>query len=117
MKKLIELSVEGAKIIDLCVEGDKLLEEATGGVYNKPVKGVKFSKGTSSARFPISHIHNKRMHVGIAFPTCISVNNAVAHFSPLAYVFFPSPSPSIESIMSYVARIPSLLKRWLKTTL
>ncbi|KIJ66985.1 hypothetical protein HYDPIDRAFT_108958 [Hydnomerulius pinastri MD-312] len=65
MKKLVALSVEGAKIIDLCTEGDKLLEEGTGGVYNKAVKGVKVSKG-------------------IAFPTCVSVNNTVAHFSPLA---------------------------------
>lgn len=48
MKKLIALSVEGAKIIDLCVEGDKFLEEATGGVYNKGVKGVKISKGTKN---------------------------------------------------------------------
>ncbi|KAF9456761.1 proliferation-associated protein 1 [Collybia nuda] len=64
-KKLIELSVEGAKVIDLCIEGDKLIEQATGAVYNKAVKGVKVSKG-------------------LAFPTCISVNNTVAHFSPLA---------------------------------
>ncbi|KAF9223769.1 proliferation-associated protein 1 [Gyrodon lividus] len=65
MKKLISLCVEGAKIIDLSIEGDKLIEDGTGAVYNKSVKGVKVSKG-------------------IAFPTCISVNNAVAHFSPLA---------------------------------
>ncbi|KAG6853973.1 hypothetical protein C0991_011835 [Blastosporella zonata] len=64
-KKLIELAVEGAKVIDLCVEGDKLIEAGTAGVYNKSVKGVKVSKG-------------------LAFPTSISVNNAVAHFSPLA---------------------------------
>jgi len=64
-KKLIELSVEGAKVIDLCIEGDKLLEQGTGAVYNKAVKGVKVSKGVS-------------------FPTSISVNNTVAHFSPLA---------------------------------
>ncbi|KAG5643669.1 hypothetical protein DXG03_000500 [Asterophora parasitica] len=64
-KKLIELAVEGAKVIDLCVEGDKLIEQGTGAVYNKAVKGVKVSKG-------------------LAFPTSISVNNAVAHFSPLA---------------------------------
>ncbi|KAG5733109.1 Proliferation-associated protein 2G4 [Termitomyces sp. T112] len=64
-KKLIELAVEGAKIIDLCIEGDKLIEAGTASVYNKPVKGVKVAKG-------------------LAFPTCISVNNAVAHFSPLA---------------------------------
>ncbi|KII85040.1 hypothetical protein PLICRDRAFT_45151 [Plicaturopsis crispa FD-325 SS-3] len=64
-KKLIELSVEGAKILDLCIEGDRLLEEGTGAVFNKAVKGVKVNKG-------------------IAFPTSISVNNVVAHFSPLA---------------------------------
>ncbi|KAF8920414.1 peptidase M24, structural domain-containing protein [Mucidula mucida] len=65
IKKLIELSVEGAKILDLCIEGDKLLEQGTAAVYNKAVKGAKVAKG-------------------IAFPTCISINNAVAHFSPLA---------------------------------
>ncbi|EAU85629.2 proliferation-associated 2G4 [Coprinopsis cinerea okayama7 len=43
-KKLIALAVEGAKVIDLCVEGDKLVEEGTGAVYNKSVKGVKISK-------------------------------------------------------------------------
>ncbi|KAF7336692.1 Peptidase-M24 domain-containing protein [Mycena venus] len=65
MKKLIELSVEGAKILDLCIEGDKLIEAGTAGVYNKKDKGVKVNKG-------------------LAFPTSISVNNTVAHFSPLA---------------------------------
>ncbi|KAL4064408.1 proliferation-associated protein 1 [Scleroderma citrinum] len=64
MGNLISLCVEGVKIIDLCTEGDKLIEEGTGAVYNKLVKGVKTNKG-------------------IAFPTCISVNNTVAHFSPL----------------------------------
>jgi len=65
MKKLVEKSAEGASVLELCLEGDKLLEEGTGAVYNKAVKGVKVSKG-------------------ISFPTCISVNNCVAHFSPLA---------------------------------
>ncbi|KAI0279717.1 peptidase M24, structural domain-containing protein [Russula aff. rugulosa BPL654] len=65
VKKLVELFMEGANVLDLCVEGDKLIEEGTGAVYNKSVKGVKVSKG-------------------LAFPTCISVNNCVAHFSPLA---------------------------------
>ncbi|TFY53557.1 hypothetical protein EVJ58_g9388 [Rhodofomes roseus] len=64
IRKLVAACVEGAKVLDLCIEGDRLLEEGTGAVYNKPVKGVKISKG-------------------IAFPTSISVNNAVAHFSPL----------------------------------
>ncbi|VDB83745.1 unnamed protein product [Peniophora sp. CBMAI 1063] len=65
VKALVPKLVEGAKIIDLCIEGDKLLEEGTGAVYNKAVKGTKVPKG-------------------IAFPTSISVNNTVAHFSPLA---------------------------------
>ncbi|KAI0734313.1 proliferation-associated protein 1 [Fomitopsis betulina] len=64
IKKLVEAATEGAKVLDLCIEGDRLLEEGTGAVYNKSAKGVKVSKG-------------------IAFPTSISVNNAVAHFSPL----------------------------------
>ncbi|KAL0577130.1 hypothetical protein V5O48_004844 [Marasmius crinis-equi] len=64
MKKLIELAVDGARILDLCIEGDKLIEQGTGAVYNKAVKGVKVAKG-------------------IAFPTSISVNNTVSHFSPL----------------------------------
>lgn len=46
-KKLVELSVEGAKIIDLCAEGDKLLEQGLAAVYNKNVKGAKVPKGTS----------------------------------------------------------------------
>lgn len=65
MKKLVELCVAGAKVLDLCIKGDELIETATAGVYNKSVKGVKVGKG-------------------LAFPTSISVNNAVAHFSPLA---------------------------------
>jgi hypothetical protein len=85
MKKLIELSVEGAKIIDLCIEGDKLIEAGTAGVYNKAVKGVKVNKGRTTPRSPgLFFILFYR--AGLAFPTSISVNNTVAHFSPLAYV-------------------------------
>lgn len=46
LKKLVPLCVEGAKVLDICVEGDKLLEQGTGAVYNKSVKGTKVSKGT-----------------------------------------------------------------------
>ena len=48
--QLIKKAVEGAKVIDLCIEGDKLIEEGTGAVYNKAVKGVKVLKGTSAKR-------------------------------------------------------------------
>jgi len=64
VKKLIELAVEGAKVLDICVEGDKLIEGSLSTVYTKSVKGVKIPKGS-------------------AFPTSISVNNVISHFSPL----------------------------------
>ncbi|KAI8987622.1 peptidase M24, structural domain-containing protein [Mycotypha africana] len=60
LDKVIKLCVPGAKILDVCIEGDKLITAATGAIYNK-----------------------KKMSKGIGFPTSISVNNCVAHFSPL----------------------------------
>ncbi|KAI6042611.1 proliferation-associated protein 1 [Pisolithus marmoratus] len=55
MRKLVSLSVEGAKLIDLCTEGDRLIEEGTGAVYNKNVKGVKEMSKGSHFRRPIFH--------------------------------------------------------------
>lgn len=52
-----------AKIVDVCEKGDAFIREQTGNVY----KNVK-----------------KKIERGVAFPTCISVNNAVCHFSPLS---------------------------------
>lgn len=60
LAKLVQEAVPGAKIIDLCVLGDKSIEEGTASVYTK----AKFERG-------------------VAFPTCVSVNNVVGHFSPL----------------------------------
>ncbi|KAF9935709.1 Proliferation-associated protein 2G4, partial [Modicella reniformis] len=53
--------VDGASILEICVNGDKAIEEGTKAVYTKG----KISKG-------------------VGFPTCISVNNVICHFSPLA---------------------------------
>ncbi|KAG6595397.1 ERBB-3 BINDING PROTEIN 1, partial [Cucurbita argyrosperma subsp. sororia] len=52
-----------AKIVDVCEIGDSFIREQTGNMY----KNVK-----------------KKIERGVAFPTCISVNNVVGHFSPLA---------------------------------
>ncbi|WCJ28057.1 Methionine aminopeptidase 2-1 [Euphorbia peplus] len=52
-----------AKIVDLCEKGDAYIREQTGNMY----KNVK-----------------KKIERGVAFPTCISVNSTVCHFSPLA---------------------------------
>eukprot|EP00913_Durusdinium_trenchii_P011790 g11072.t1 len=45
--------------------GDKIMEEETGKLYNKKDK------------------EGKKMEKGVAFPTCVSVNEIVGHFSPL----------------------------------
>jgi len=52
-----------AKIVDICEKSDSYLREQTGNMY----KNVK-----------------KKIERGVAFPTCISVNNTMCHFSPLA---------------------------------
>ncbi|XP_042512580.1 ERBB-3 BINDING PROTEIN 1-like [Macadamia integrifolia] len=52
-----------AKVVDICEKGDAFIREQTGNMY----KNVK-----------------KKIERGVAFPTCISINNTVCHFSPLA---------------------------------
>lgn len=54
-----QASVPGAKVVDLCLLGDKFINDATGKIY----KSSKIEKG-------------------VGFPTCISLNNVVGHFSP-----------------------------------
>ncbi|XP_071722878.1 ERBB-3 BINDING PROTEIN 1-like [Rutidosis leptorrhynchoides] len=51
------------KIVDICEKGDSYIREQTGSMY----KNVK-----------------KKIERGVAFPTCLSVNNTVCHYSPLA---------------------------------
>ena len=55
----------GVKAVDLCNIGDSTVEEATSKFYNQKKEGKKIEKGS-------------------AFPTCISVNNCVGHYSPLS---------------------------------
>lgn len=58
------LCIDGASITDVCVQGDEAILKETSTVYNKKVDG-------------------KAVEKGIAFPTCISVNNVICHNSPL----------------------------------
>ncbi|XP_042515762.1 ERBB-3 BINDING PROTEIN 1 [Macadamia integrifolia] len=51
------------KVVDVCEKGDAFIREQSGNMY----KNVK-----------------KKIERGVAFPTCISINNTVCHFSPLA---------------------------------
>jgi curved DNA binding protein len=64
LAKVVAECVADADIATLCDISDKFLEEETGKLYNKKVKDRKIEKG-------------------IAFPTCISVNEIVGHFSPM----------------------------------
>jgi methionyl aminopeptidase len=56
--------VPGAKVVDACALGDKSIEDEAAKFYNK--------KGADG----------QKIDKGIAFPTCVSVNNQVCHNSP-----------------------------------
>ncbi|CAL1542583.1 unnamed protein product [Lymnaea stagnalis] len=61
LKELIAKCKEGVTVLELCEFGDKRLNEETSKVFKK----------------------DKEMKKGIAFPTCVSINNCICHFSPL----------------------------------
>ncbi|KNC21209.1 hypothetical protein FF38_10989 [Lucilia cuprina] len=60
LKAVIDLCVAGGSVRDICTKSDALITEETSKVYKK----------------------EKELKKGIAFPTCLSVNNCVCHFSP-----------------------------------
>lgn len=62
---LVSSIVPGASVVKLCRSGDEMIEKETGLVFNK--------KNESG----------EKVEKGIAFPTCISINEVVCHFSPL----------------------------------
>jgi len=61
LKKIIAECKDGASVRAICETGDRLIVEETGKVYKK----------------------EKELTKGIGFPTCISVNNIICHFTPL----------------------------------
>merc|ERR1711973_433612 len=61
IQAVIKKCVSGASVRELCSFGDSLLLEETNKVFKK----------------------EKDLKKGIAFPTCVSVNNCICHFSPL----------------------------------
>ncbi|KAJ1607762.1 proliferation-associated protein 2G4 metalloprotease, partial [Cryptosporidium canis] len=64
LQYVLTLCIDGADISEICKKSDSLIEEKSGSVYNKKEGGRKLEKG-------------------IAFPTCISVNEVCGNFSPL----------------------------------
>ncbi|XP_013874218.1 proliferation-associated protein 2G4 [Austrofundulus limnaeus] len=61
LKMLVAAATAGASVLGLCEKGDALVAAETGKIFKK----------------------EKDMKKGLAFPTCVSVNNCVCHFSPL----------------------------------
>lgn len=58
---MLSKCVADASVREICELGDKLIIEETAKVFKK----------------------EKDMKKGVAFPTCISVNNCICHFSPI----------------------------------
>ncbi|CAG2055693.1 unnamed protein product, partial [Timema podura] len=61
LKQVIDRCISGTSVREICEYGDQLLSEETGQVFKK----------------------EKDLKKGIAFPTCISVNHCICHFSPV----------------------------------
>jgi len=61
LKELVEACKPEASVRDLCILGDQRLTEETAKAFKKDKKLLK----------------------GVAFPTCIAVNNCICHYSPL----------------------------------
>lgn len=61
MRVVMDTAKAGVSVLSLCDKGDAFITEETGKVFKR----------------------EKDIKKGIAFPTCISVNNCVCHFSPL----------------------------------
>jgi len=60
LAEVIKKCLAGANIVDICLFGDTLMESELKKVYAK-----------------------KKIEKGVAFPTCLSVNEICGHFSPL----------------------------------
>jgi len=61
LKQVLEKCVVGASVLEICEFGDSQILQKTSVCFKK----------------------EKDMKKGIAFPTCVSVNNCICHYSPL----------------------------------
>ncbi|CAH8521487.1 unnamed protein product [Dicrocoelium dendriticum] len=62
LAELMKLCVPGAKIVELCQFGDERIQQEAAKLFKR----------------------EKTMKKGLAFPTSISVNNIICHYSPIA---------------------------------
>mmetsp|Transcript_3147 Transcript_3147/g.3756 ORF Transcript_3147/g.3756 Transcript_3147/m.3756 type:complete len:403 (-) Transcript_3147:160-1368(-) len=71
LELVLKACVVGKKIVELCEAGDAYITGETDKIYNKKTKAADAKVATA-------------MEKGIGFPTCISVNAVVGHYSPEA---------------------------------
>lgn len=71
LSQVVAACIADADIATLCELGDSIILTETGKLYNKKKGGA--AEGEKA----------KKIEKGSAFPTCISVNELVGHFSPL----------------------------------
>jgi hypothetical protein len=67
-----------ADIIEVAMQGVVTQLKADGSVVDACAFGDKVIEGQCAALFK-----NKKVEKGVAFPTCLSVNECVCHYSPL----------------------------------
>lgn len=77
----MDKSLVGASVREMCEWGDKQILEETSKVFKKE-KDLK--KGLLLGDKINDQCDEFVMFSGIAFPTCISVNNCICHYSPVA---------------------------------
>lgn len=78
-------------MLSLCEKGDAYIMAETGKIFKKE-KDMKKGEYFVGVHLSVMHVSLKSLNpthslclpsTGIAFPTCVSVNNCVCHFSPL----------------------------------
>mmetsp|Transcript_15050 Transcript_15050/g.26409 ORF Transcript_15050/g.26409 Transcript_15050/m.26409 type:complete len:204 (+) Transcript_15050:79-690(+) len=61
VQAVVKFATPGRNVLDICKIGDKIIEQKCSTVFK-----------------------SKKIEKGIAFPTCVSVNECVCHYSPLS---------------------------------
>lgn len=90
LKELIAKCKDGVTVLELCEFGDSRLNEETSKVFKKDKEMKKgelfFFTVANCLLFQFVRADLKLLFsfkTGVAFPTCVSLNNCICHFSPL----------------------------------
>lgn len=86
LQGVVTQCVAGKDIAEICKFGDTLIERQAGMIFKskkaRPLDG-RGASGRARRMMPVRGRRDAQIDKGIAFPTCISVNECLSHFSPL----------------------------------